>query len=55
MMSVGMHCRIVGKPARLAGLARFLDYVLAHDRVWVARRIEIARHWLARHPFGAQA
>ena len=53
MMSVGLHCRIVGKPPRMAGLARFLDYVQAHDRVWVARRIEIARHWLERHPFGA--
>jgi putative urate catabolism protein len=55
MMSVGLHCRIVGKPPRLAGLARFLDYVLGHDKVWVARRIEIARHWLADHPYRAPA
>ena len=51
MMSVGLHCRIVGKPARLAGLAKFLDYVQGHDQVWVARRIDIARHWLAEHPY----
>jgi len=54
MMSVGLHCRIVGKPPRLAGLKRFLDHVQAHDRVWVARRIDIARHWLAEHPYGGQ-
>ena len=50
MMSVGLHCRIVGRPARIAALARFLDYVQGHERVWVARRIEIARHWLALYP-----
>jgi putative urate catabolism protein len=50
MMSVGLHCRIAGKPGRAAALARFLDYVQGHERVWVARRIDIARHWLARHP-----
>ncbi len=50
MMSVGLHCRIVGRPARMAALARFLDYVQAHEHVWVARRIEIARHWQAVHP-----
>jgi putative urate catabolism protein len=46
MMSVGLHCRIAGKPGRAAALARFLDYVQSHERVWVARRIDIARHWL---------
>ncbi len=51
MMSVGLHCRIVGHPGRAAALARFLDYVQAHDDVWVARRIDIARHWLATHPY----
>ena len=51
MMSVGLHCRIAGKPARFAGLSRFLDYVMGHDRVWVAKRIDIARHWLAEHPY----
>jgi putative urate catabolism protein len=50
MMSVGLHCRIIGRPARIAALARFLDYVQGHERVWVARRIEIARHWQAVHP-----
>ena len=50
MMSVGMHCRILGKPGRLAGLMKFLDHVEKHDRVWVARRIDIARHWRAVHP-----
>ena len=58
MMSVGLHGRVVGRPGRLIALQRFLDHVLAHDRVWVARRIDIARHWLATHPCpdsGAQA
>jgi allantoinase len=50
MMSVGMHCRLLGKPARIAGLMKFLDHVEKHDRVWVARRIDIARHWRAVHP-----
>jgi len=51
MLSVGLHCRVVGRPARLAALRRFLDHVRSHDRVWVARRIDIARHWLAAHPY----
>jgi len=55
MMSVGLHCRIVGKPPRLAGLKRFLDYIQTHDKVWVARRIDIARHWLAEHPYAGGA
>ena len=50
MMSVGLHCRIIGRPARLAGLVRFLDHVAAHRDVWIARRIDIARHWLATRP-----
>ena len=45
MMSVGMHCRILGKPGRLRGLQKFLDYVQSHDKVWVCRRIDIAEHW----------
>jgi hypothetical protein len=49
MLSVGLHCRLVGRPGRAAALARFLDYVASHDRVWVARRIDIARHWIRRH------
>jgi putative urate catabolism protein len=51
MMTVALHCRITGRPARAAAVARFFDYVQRHDRVWVARRIDIARHWLAEHPF----
>jgi len=53
MMSVGMHCRLLGRPGRLRALQRFLDHVERHDRVWVTRRIDIARHWQAVHPFDA--
>jgi allantoinase len=51
MLSVGLHCRLAGRPARAAALARFLDYVQGHDQVWVARRIDIAEHWHAQHPY----
>lgn len=51
MMSVGLHCRLVGRPGRAAALARFLDHVRGHDKVWLARRIDIARHWIATHPY----
>ena len=51
MMSVGLHCRLVGRPGRAASLARFLDHVCNHDRVWVCRRIDIARHWHEHHPW----
>jgi peptidoglycan/xylan/chitin deacetylase (PgdA/CDA1 family) len=51
MMSIGMHCRILGRPGRLRGLQRFLDHVQKHDQVWVTRRIDIARHWKQVHPF----
>jgi peptidoglycan/xylan/chitin deacetylase (PgdA/CDA1 family) len=47
MMSVGLHCRIVGRPGRAAALMRFLDYVQKHERVWVPTRLQIARHWQA--------
>ncbi len=50
MMSVGMHCRILGKPGRLRGLQKFLDYVQSHDKVWVCRRIDIAEHWKNTFP-----
>ncbi|GBQ67335.1 polysaccharide deacetylase [Ameyamaea chiangmaiensis NBRC 103196] len=50
MMSVGLHCRVAGRPGRARAVARFLDHIRGHDRVWVARRIDIARHWLAEHP-----
>jgi peptidoglycan/xylan/chitin deacetylase (PgdA/CDA1 family) len=49
MMSIGLHCRLAGRPGRTAGLARFLDYIAKHDRVWVARRLDIARHWIEHH------
>ncbi len=54
MMSIGMHCRLLGRPGRLRGLQRFLDHVEKHDRVWVSRRIDIAHHWTATHPFDQQ-
>jgi putative urate catabolism protein len=54
MMSIGMHCRLLGRPGRFAALQRFLDHVERHDRVWVCRRIDIARHWIARHPHAAR-
>lgn len=50
MMSVGLHCRLAGKPARALAVARFLEHVQAHEKVWVATRLDIARHWLAVHP-----
>ena len=50
MMSIGMHCRLLGRPGRITALQRFLDYVQRHDQVWVARRIDIARHWAQRFP-----
>jgi allantoinase len=50
MMSVGLHCRLAGRPGRAAALARFLDYVKAKERVWLTRRIDIARHWMMHHP-----
>ncbi|HRH18984.1 MAG TPA: allantoinase PuuE [Aquabacterium sp.] len=50
MMSIGMHCRLLGRPGRFRGLQRFLDHVQAHTDVWVCRRIDIARHWKETHP-----
>ena len=50
MMSIGLHCRLAGRPGRAAALERFLDHVARHDRVWICRRIEIAEHWRAHHP-----
>ncbi|MDH3546963.1 MAG: allantoinase PuuE [Gammaproteobacteria bacterium] len=50
MMSVGLHCRLAGRPGRAAAVARFLDYVAGHDEAWVARRIDIAEHWHKQHP-----
>jgi len=50
MMSIGLHTRLAGRPGRSAALERFLDHVLAHDDVWICRRVDIARHWIANHP-----
>ena len=50
MLSVGMHCRLLGRPGRVKALQRFLDYVQQHDQVWVCRRIDLARHWQQQHP-----
>jgi allantoinase len=50
MLSVGMHCRLLGRPGRMRSLQKFLDYIESHDRVWVCRRIDIAKHWLETHP-----
>jgi putative urate catabolism protein len=49
MLNVGLHCRLVGRPGRAAALARFLDYVMSHHNVWVARRVDMARHWHTHH------
>ncbi|GGH49973.1 allantoinase PuuE [Frigidibacter albus] len=50
MFSIGLHCRLIGRPGKIAGLRRFLDYAQGHDGVWFPRRIDIARHWAATHP-----
>ncbi|MDE0156685.1 MAG: allantoinase PuuE [Gammaproteobacteria bacterium] len=51
MMSVGLHCRLIGRPGRAGALERFLDHVRQHDGVWICRRVEIARHWYDTHPY----
>lgn len=51
MMSIGLHCRLVGRPGRFAALARFLDYVQSHSDIWITRRVDIANHWHEHHPF----
>ena len=53
MMSIGLHCRLIGRPGRMAGLLRFLDYLETRDKVWVCRRVDIARHWIENHPYPA--
>ncbi len=52
MMSVGLHARLTGRPARANALARFMDYVQGHEKAWICRRVEIAQHWMAHHPAG---
>jgi len=51
MLSVGMHCRLLGRPGRITALQRFIDHLERHDRVWVCRRVDIAKHWIASHPY----
>ncbi len=51
MLSVGLHCRLAGRPGRIAALERFLDYAQRHEHVWICRRVDIARHWIATHPY----
>jgi allantoinase len=55
MMSVGLHCRLVGRPARIAALAKFINYAMQHPKVWICRRIDIAKHWQSRHPYSDAA
>jgi peptidoglycan/xylan/chitin deacetylase (PgdA/CDA1 family) len=50
MMSIGLHCRLIGRPGKIMGLMKFFDHVARHDRVWVPRRVDIARHWMRVHP-----
>ena len=54
MLSIGLHARLCGRPGRIAALERFLDYIAGHDQVWICRRVDIARHWIATHPFVAK-
>jgi allantoinase len=51
MMSIGLHCRLIGRPGRIKALARFLEYARSHEQVWFATREEIAEHWLKTHPY----
>ncbi|QDL38826.1 allantoinase PuuE [Rhodoferax sediminis] len=51
MLSIGMHCRMLGRPGRIVALQRFLDHIAKHDRVWVCRRVDLARHWKQVHPY----
>ncbi|CAN5329223.1 allantoinase PuuE [soil metagenome] len=53
MLSIGMHCRLLGRPGRIVALQRFLDHIAQHEHVWVCRRIDIARHWKQTHPYPA--
>jgi len=55
MLSVGLHARLIGRPGRIGALEQFLDYVQSKQHVWICRRIDIADHWIATHPFAAQS
>ena len=50
-MVANLHDRLIGRPGRFAGLVRFLDHVEAHDKVWMCRGVDVARHWIAHHPY----
>jgi len=50
MMSIGLHCRLIGRPGRIQSLSKFLDYILKHEDVWICKRIDIAKHWIKNHP-----
>ena len=54
MMSIGLHCRVTGKPGRIQALKKFLDYVQSFEDVWIARRDEIAQHWIENHPYSGK-
>ncbi len=54
MMSIGLHCRIAGRPGRIAALEKFIKYAVGHQDVWFCRRLEIARHWRDKHPVSSQ-
>ena len=51
MLSIGLHCRIAGRPGRFAALQRFLDYIQSHGQVWICQRVDIANHWIQHHPY----
>jgi allantoinase len=55
MLSIGMHCRLLGRPGRMRSLQKFLDYLETHDRVWICRRVDIAKHWLSTFPANISA
>ena len=50
MMSIGLHCRLIGKPGRIQSLKKFIDYMLKHKNIWICKRIDIARHWIKNYP-----
>jgi OHCU decarboxylase len=54
MLNIGLHCRLIGRPGRIASLQRFIEYIKGHEGVWIAKRIEIAEHWAKTHPFERQ-
>lgn len=55
MLSIGLHCRLIGRPARIAALERFIQYAKSHDNVWFSRRIDIAKHWHEKHPYNPES